>query len=106
MVAPFPGPGPKRVVSLRDGANHGPVPKWRADGKELFYMAPNGRMMVARVEARAGTFDVKNVEQLFLSPIFRWDVSADGQRFLMAVTEGDPDEPLTVVQNWTAGLKK
>jgi serine/threonine protein kinase len=101
-AAPFPGPGGKRQVSTAGGA----LPRWRADGKELFYRAVDNRLMAAQVDAKGGAFEVKKVEPLFGPLVGSYDVSADGQRFLTAVPVGGAtDTPLTVVQNWTAGLK-
>jgi len=104
-VAPFPGPGGRRLVSTAGGV----APRWRADGKELFYSAPDNHLMAAEVDAKNGAFEVKQVAPLFgpVAGAANYDVSADGQRFLMPVAIGAvPDAPLTVVQNWTAGLKK
>ena len=64
-VAPFPGPGGKRQVSTAGGTRS----RWRADGKELFYIAADNRLMAAEVDAKKGTFEVK-VEPLF-GPIAR-----------------------------------
>jgi eukaryotic-like serine/threonine-protein kinase len=103
-VAPFPVPGGKRQVSTAGGS----AARWRPDGKELFYYAADNRLMAAEVDAKGGAFEVKKVDALF-GPLIGngYDVSADGQRFLSAVApEGESGEPLTVVLNWTAGLKK
>jgi Tol biopolymer transport system component len=103
-VAPFPGPGGKRPVSTAGGT----LPRWRADGKELFYRAADNRLMAAEVDAKGDAFEVKKVVPLF-GPIVGttgYDVSADGQRFLTLVpVEGKTDTPLTVVQNWIGGMK-
>ena len=102
-VAPFPGPGGKRQVSTAGGTE----PGWRADGKELFYLAPDNRLMAATVDSRGGTFEVKTLEPLF-GPMGDgdYDASADGQRFLVAVRQGgSADPPLTVVQNWSAAVR-
>jgi len=106
-VAPFPGPGGKRRVSAAGGA----APRWRADGKELFYIAPDNRLMAAEVEANGSAFEVKKVEPLFGLAVtdrdYYYNVSADGQRFLIrAPPEGETRERLTVVRNWTAGIKR
>ena len=108
-VAPFPGPGGKRQVSTAGGNGA----RWRADGKELFYVAPDARLMAAEVNATCGTLEVGKVQPLFggLQTIFNvtttYDVSTDGQRILVRLPpEGETGAPLTVVQNWTAGLKK
>ena len=104
FVAPFPGPaGGTKQVSTAGGTQ----PRWRADGKELFFVAPDSRLMAAQVEARSGDFEVKKVDPLFGPVTNSYDVTADGQRFLALVPpEGEADKPLTVAQNWTIGLKK
>jgi Tol biopolymer transport system component len=111
-VTPFPGPGGKRQISPAGGS----APLWRPDGKELYYIAADNRLTAAEIEAKVGAFEVKKVDALF-GPLVSvsggvtsgnaYDVSTDGRRFLAAIPpEGDSREPLTVVQNWTAGLKK
>jgi serine/threonine protein kinase len=107
-VAPFPGPGGKRQISTAGGTR----PRWRQDGKEIFYMGPDRRLVAAEVTVQGGTLEVGQVRPLFGAanmtqglPIY--DVSADGQRFLLRTfPEQKAGEPLTLVQNWTAGLKK
>jgi eukaryotic-like serine/threonine-protein kinase len=82
---------------------------WRADGKELFYLAADGNIMSVAVETQP-TFRVGGVPQaLFKAPrggLF-FDVSRDGQRFLMPVLEGAGTSapPYKVVLNWTSTLK-
>jgi serine/threonine protein kinase len=105
-VAPFPGAGNKRQIS----AGGGSYPRWRQDGKEIFYVGPDNRLMATEIEIKGGAIEVVKVQSLGIPvTIGRWymyDVSADGQKFLVAA---QPDEkrrdPLTLVQNWTAGLK-
>ena len=102
-LAPFPGPGEKRQVSPAGGTS----PHWRPDGKELFYIAPDDRLTVAEVDLKVGAVEVKKVTPLFGPVTAGFDVSADGQRFLTPLLpDGEVPEPLTVVLNWTAGLKK
>jgi Tol biopolymer transport system component len=102
-VSRFPGPGGKRQISAAGGSE----PRWRPDGKELFYVAPDNRLMAAEVEPRGDSVEVKKAEALFGPVHAAYDVSSDGQRFLALVhPEGETGGPLTVVQNWTAGLKK
>jgi len=104
-VAPFPGPGGgKRQISTAGGTQ----PRWRQDGKELFYVAPDSHLTVAHLAEKEGVIGVENVERLF-GPLTTagYDVSADGQRFLALLPpEGETGGPLTVVENWTAGLKR
>jgi eukaryotic-like serine/threonine-protein kinase len=85
----------------------GTAPRWGGDGKELFYLAPDGKMMTVEVTAgpefRGGT-----PTPLFQTPsgAIVGDVSADGKRFLLATPAGaSHSPPFTVVLNWTAGMK-
>ena len=103
-VAPFPGPGRKRQISTGGGG----FPRWRADSKEIFYV--NGTLMAAEVSIKGGSIRVGAVRSLGIAvptPPCRYDASADGQRFLVAAPrEQKPAINLTLVQNWTALLKK
>jgi Tol biopolymer transport system component/DNA-binding winged helix-turn-helix (wHTH) protein len=90
----------------------GDSPRWRRDGKELFYLAPDGRLMAMAVSG-SSTFQASPPQPLFLATIPSgnpgpsYDVSADGKRFLMSVPARDAAEtPITVVTNWQAGLKR
>jgi Tol biopolymer transport system component len=86
----------------------GTAPRWRADGRELFYLAPNGKMM--SVDVNAGQqFDVGAPTPLFqtLPGAIVGEVSADGKRFLLVTPVGpSTSAPFTVVLNWSAGLKQ
>jgi hypothetical protein len=107
-VAPFPGPGGKWQISTAGGT----LPRWRRDGTEIFYLAPDDTMMAATVDGKGATFEVHAVKPLFETHIamggrYQYAVSADGQRFLInTVPEQAASAPITVVLNWTAGLKK
>ena len=108
-VVPFPKPDSKFLVSTAGGA----WPRWRRDGKEIFYLDPNRRLMVADVDGRGPSFKVGAVRPLFAidAPLVArsaYDVSPDGQRFLVNVLreQSAAPAPLTVVSNWTATLKK
>ena len=103
---PFPGPGGKRQISSDGGFN----PRWRRDGKEIFYVTQDGQLMAAEVAARNGTLEVGRVQKLFDGVIpsrgMTYDVTADGQKFLV-VDDGIPSvRPLTLLQNWTVSLRK
>jgi hypothetical protein len=106
-VIPFPGPGGKRQISTT-GGNY---PRWRHDGKEIFYAGLEGKLMATEVTLKVSSIDVGQVKPLGITvPTIRanpYDVSLDGQRIL-AITEpersGSP--PLTLIQNWTSLLKK
>ncbi|MBI4468185.1 MAG: protein kinase [Acidobacteria bacterium] len=105
-VAAFPGPGLKRRISSSGGARV----QWRADGKELFFQTRDDKFMAVEMRWKGGDLEIGAPRQLFE---LRWDsnesyaVSPDGQRFLVnkAVQVKGP-APLTLVTNWTAGLKK
>ncbi len=111
VVAPFPGPGGRWQVSTAGGSE----PRWRRDGRELFYLAPDGKLMAVEVK-RGPTFEVGEAIPLFqtrrrelvsFGDLFSYDVSADGQRFLISTDVGEATpSPVTVVLNWTAELKK
>jgi Tol biopolymer transport system component len=102
-VVPFPGPGARVPISTAGGDNA----RWRRDGKEIFYLAGN-TLMAAGVTANGSRFDVGAVQRLFDVPTvdgyWPYDVSPDGQRFLVNTLDGEV-APLTIVVNWPAGLK-
>lgn len=105
-VRPFPGPGGKYQVSTTGGLR----PRWRLDGKELFYLADDNKMMAAEVKAGGATFEVGQVRPLFQTHPFlsgaAYDVTADGQRFLVNTIVGEESSPITLVVNWPEELKK
>ncbi len=118
-VQPYPGPGTRTVISTEGG--YGPV--WSRDGKELFYRNGN-RMMAVTVEMKArsstsstsstsSNFSASSPEMLFEGEFLSepsasgsrtYDVSADGQRFLM-VEAGETRAELHVVLNWLEELE-
>jgi eukaryotic-like serine/threonine-protein kinase len=93
-VARFPGAGSKRQISVTGGIS----PRWRRDGKEIFYMKPDSTIMAAAVTSKADALEVGEVRPLF-GPVavylsaYRYDVSADGQRFLVALAGETVLEP-------------
>jgi Tol biopolymer transport system component len=84
-AAPFPGPGEKRRIS--DGA--GRLPRWRADGREIFYARTDGMLMAVEVSIKGTSIDVGPARPLSIRlgfiTSYLYDVSADGQRILAAV---------------------
>ncbi len=108
-VQPFPGPGSKLEVSTNGGAQV----RWQRDGKELFYIALDGRLMAVpiRLASNAQTIEAGAPIPLFathvgaaLSYPFRqqYDISPDGQRFLMNTVIEEAASPITVILNWKA----
>jgi Tol biopolymer transport system component len=105
-VAPFPGPGATVPVSTAGGTQ----PRWRHDGSEIFYVAGN-RLMAAPVSGQGATFEVGAARPLFeVRPRsgfgYFYDVSPDGQRFLVNTMIENTSAPITLVVNWPALLKK
>jgi len=105
-VQPFPGTGRRWQVSTAGGRH----PTWRGDGRDLVYLEPPNKLMAVEVRTEAA-FAAGMPKLLFeprMKPLVQrqFDVSSDGNRFLinLALEEG-ASAPVTLVQNWTAGLK-
>ena len=106
-VQSFPTLGGQRQIS----ADGGSQPRWRRDGKELFFLAPDRKLMAVTVNTGATVeSDVpRAMFQTTLNPAelrHAYAVSADGQRFLLNTPVETASPPLTVVLNWPALLKK
>ncbi len=118
-VRPFPSGEGKWQIST----NGGYFPRWRRDGKELFYMGTFslGKMISVKVNPVGPTFEYGDPTELFDSGYVEFGhiglnyhtyaVSPDGQRFLIPRPESigggeTASGPITVILNWTAGLKK
>jgi len=105
----FPGGDSKRQVSTGGGIG----PRWRRDGRELYYYAGDGKLMAAPAP-RGESLEVGEPVSLFefragtlLVTFTPYAVTAEGQRFLInAVVDTEPNAPLMVVVNWTAEMKK
>jgi Tol biopolymer transport system component len=105
FVAPFPWTGAKWQVSNGGGAG----PRWRADGKELFYFDFNG-IAAVEVDGAGSAFQVGSSKLLFrlaLRGIIsrEYAPSHDGQRFITVTPSEGSSQSLTLVQNWVAELK-
>jgi len=110
-VTSFPDGRGKWQVSNAGGTQ----PRWRGDGKEIFYLAPDGTMMAVPVTGGANfnsgvpvaLFQANSREQIATSEQVTYDVAKDGQRFLINTQIRDSaGQPMTVILNWAAGLKK
>jgi Tol biopolymer transport system component/predicted Ser/Thr protein kinase len=105
-VAPFPATGAKWQIS---GAG-GTLPRWRRDGKELFYVTLENVLTAVDVDGSGAGFQAGASHALFplhppLQPGYSYAVSADGQKFLVNTDRSTP-APLTVIMNWTSALRK
>jgi Tol biopolymer transport system component len=111
-VQPFPLSGGKWQIST-DGGNDA---RWRPDGKEIFYIAPDRTLMAVQVSTDGDALEPSAPVPLFPTRIsgllgiglrFNYAVSPDGERFLIATDVGEAtDAPIIVVLNWTALLEK
>ena len=108
VAVSFPDPTEKRPVSTSGGTQ----PRWRADGKELYFVAADGRLMAApiTIAPRAGgsRFEVGAPVPLFQTRIaasavaitrVQYDVSRDG-RFLISQPAESATTPITLILNW------
>ena len=107
-VEPFPGPGPKSRVSTNGGIQA----RWRRDGRELFYLASDGRLMAVPIRAgsTASAIEVGTAIPLFWTHMYgtlrssqaffpQYSVSPDGQRFLINTLFQLNAGPITVMLN-------
>ena len=104
-VMPYPGPGEKVRVSS-GGAR---LLQWGRDGRELFYLAADGRLMSLplRTSPSLATGTPVALFKVEGKPWLSFALSSDGKRFLAVVPEIAADEqPMTVVLNWTAGIPR
>ena len=108
MVQTFPVSDRKWQVSTAGGYE----PRWRGDGRELYYLSADRELMAVSVEP-GPMFGVP--ELLFRTKVLAgvnsqrtgYVPSRDGKRFLINTQIGEPaPNPITVVLNWSAGLKK
>jgi Tol biopolymer transport system component len=100
-VTSFPKPGDRWPISTGGGTE----PQWRRDGTELFYLAPDGTVMAVRVGA--GTvFEAGAAAALFKTGGSSYAPTDDGRRFITNEPIGAGSNPITLVLNWTAALKK
>jgi Tol biopolymer transport system component len=106
FVRSFPAASRKSQISIDGGV----APQWRRDGKELFYVSPNGTFKSVTV-GTTPRFDPGPPQVLFTARIRNEDysISRDGQRILLNPVAPDstaPAPPITVVINWAAALGK
>jgi serine/threonine protein kinase len=110
-VRPFPPSGGQWMVSTNGGSQ----PRWRADGNELFYLGPDRKIMAVEIKEDGPNFAAGSprllLETRAAAPVFpgasSYAVTRDGQRFLLItpIEESSPS-PITLVLNWTAGVRK
>jgi Tol biopolymer transport system component len=108
-LVPFPSLSSKVPASTAGGL----YPRWRGDGKELYYIAPDGKMMAVTLDFPGDSPKPGIPKALFQTRVlnagvtFLYDVTADGQKFLIeSPLAGQALEPITLYSNWAAALKK
>jgi Tol biopolymer transport system component len=101
-VRPFPGPGGPSQVSAEGGHS----PRWRTDGKELYYVAPDLKLMAAKVAVRGAVFNAATPESLFQTHINQatnrpeYDVARDGRLLILTDLPDTSAEPIHLLLNW------
>jgi eukaryotic-like serine/threonine-protein kinase len=111
-VDSFPRRGSKHQIS-----NGGVMPRWRKDGKELFYLSTSQFFMAVPVESADSTFFTSSPKPLFRTSVIvqgsqsigfpiSYAVTGDGARFVVNDRPQDPGPPIDIVLNWTGVLKK
>ncbi|MEO7133531.1 MAG: winged helix-turn-helix domain-containing protein [Vicinamibacterales bacterium] len=109
FVAEFqlnPASGSATVAnSIRLSESGGFAPQWRADGRELLYLKPDGAVMSIAVDATHQIL-ANSATRLFAVPdvIPEWGVTPDGRRFLFAVPVA-PQAPYNIVQGWRGNVR-
>jgi serine/threonine protein kinase len=102
-------PGSAHTGKWQISTTGGSVPRWRRDGKELFYLGADQKLMAVAVISNS-TFHAGAPQALFQthsSGFLRYDVTADGQRFLVNTALAEPSSSLpTVVLNWTTASSR
>jgi len=108
-VVPFPGSSHSVQISTSGGSQ----PRWRRDGREIYYIAPDGKMMAAAIQVDGRSLRVAIQKALFQTRIasitrtpHEYDVTADGQKFLINSRPEQATQPITLYVNWTSALKK
>ena len=106
-VKPFPGPGAQIAISSTGGRD----PRWRGDGKELYYLTNDLMLMSVQVSVSAQQFKVLSSQPLFKVQMPYnagfYDATRDGQKFLLTMrTAKEQTAPLTLLTNWTSRIQE
>ena len=105
FVQPFPGPGRRIQISSAGGSQ----PRWSRDGRQIFYIQPDRKLMAVSFDPQKGAAGAPRVlfQTRIVAPtfaLFQYDVSPDG-RFLINSFPSNSSSPLTLLTGWTAVLK-
>jgi serine/threonine protein kinase len=104
----FPTAHARGQVSIAGGSE----PVWRPDGKELYYLSADAKLMAVPIIVSADGFEAAKPKALFSPRLYsdvgtaqNYDVAPDG-RFLFNVSSDDSSEPLTIILNWPSNQPK
>jgi Tol biopolymer transport system component len=105
-VTAFPEPGGMRQVSTDGGF----LPRWSHDGKEIFFLDRNRRLVAASVSTSNDVFEVRGQRTLFQTRasinVYSFDRSVDGRFLINEVVEENAVPSFVIVLNWSADLRK
>jgi Tol biopolymer transport system component/predicted Ser/Thr protein kinase len=107
-VDSFPRPRGKKRISTGGGR----FPEWGHGGRELFYLAPDDRLMTVSLKVGSSSIEPSPPRELFRLPVTTTDfgggyeVTRDGQRFLMRTNPEGRPQSLTLIANWPALLRR
>ena len=107
-VAAFPSFTERRRVSTVGGVQ----PHWRKDGRELFYLSPNGQLMAVPMKGGGASPEAGPPAELFRVPLrassayFQYEPTADGRTFYFLEQPDDSASPVEVLLNWTGAGHK
>jgi len=106
VVQPFPEPRGKWQVSTSGGVE----PRWRGDGKELYFIAPDVKLMAVPATATGATFEAGTPMTLFATRIVgggaaainkpQYAVSRDGRFLINQPADESTTTPITLILNW------
>jgi Tol biopolymer transport system component len=93
---------PERGERFRVSAEGGTAPVWRRDGKELFYVSPAGDLMAVPIDMASDRAPIGEPQRLFHPRLHRdqYDISVDGERFLLVQRIDVEVSSVVLVQNW------
>ena len=100
-VRSFPVAGAQWQISTSGGT----MPVWSPDGRELFYVSADAKMMSVPVTTTGSAFEAEMPRELFPVRLrddssAQYDISPDGKRFLLNAIAPRTDAPLTLLVNW------
>jgi Tol biopolymer transport system component len=108
-IRPFPAAPGQWPVSTAGGVQ----PRWRADSKELYFVAPDGQLMVAPIVVNGAAIQTVVPVALFRSRMLyggtdtvgraQYAVAGDGRFLINVALDDETASPITIIQNWRAG---